>query len=121
MAMGPYKRRKAFHAVLQRQQGRCNHCGEPLQITPAGGMLYVDRGQPEYCGEDYPNWILDHRVPTGEGGSDDLDNLQLLCLQCERIKTRADIGRISRAAHGERRWESYHGATDFARAVSVLQ
>lgn len=35
---------------------------------------------------------VDHIVPISRGGSDELENLQALCIECHRAKTRADIG-----------------------------
>jgi len=32
-------------------------------------------------------WELDHRVPHALGGSDETENLQVLCLHCHRRKT----------------------------------
>lgn len=32
-------------------------------------------------------WDVDHRIPVLEGGSDDLSNLQTLCLECHYRKT----------------------------------
>lgn len=34
------------------------------------------------CGSE-----VDHIIPVSQGGSDSLDNLQLLCTSCHRVKT----------------------------------
>ena len=40
------------------------------------------------CKGDFPFKLfeVDHRVPRSRGGTDHLDNLQLLCSSCNRIK-----------------------------------
>jgi 5-methylcytosine-specific restriction enzyme A len=40
----------------------------------------------------------DHIVPSAEGGTDDLDNLQTLCVPCHNTKT------LQEAARGRQRW-----------------
>ena len=59
----PYRKQK--HVLFGRQEGRC-----------AG------------CKYEFPFRILevDHVIPRSRGGSDHLDNLQLLCPNCNRIK-----------------------------------
>ena len=59
----PYRRNK--HVLFGQQEGLCNGC----------------RG-------DFPFKLfeVDHRVPRSRGGTDHLDNLQLLCSSCNRIK-----------------------------------
>ncbi len=59
----PYRQNK--HVLFGQQEGLCNGC----------------RG-------DFPFKLyeVDHRVPQSRGGTDHLDNLQLLCGSCNRIK-----------------------------------
>ena len=59
----PYRRNK--HVLFGQQEGLC-----------AG------------CKGDFPFKLfeVDHRVPRSRGGTDHLDNLQLLCSSCNRIK-----------------------------------
>lgn len=35
---------------------------------------------------------VDHRTPLAEGGSDDAENLQWLCIECHRLKTQRENG-----------------------------
>ncbi|MYD50480.1 MAG: HNH endonuclease [Dehalococcoidia bacterium] len=51
--------------VIKRDQGRCRHCGHCV-------------------GEDGE---IDHVMPIADGGTADLENLQLLCWSCHRTKT----------------------------------
>ena len=61
----PIHYRKNKHVLFGQQEGRC------------GG-----------CQMDFPFKVfeIDHMVPRSRGGSDHLDNLQLLCSHCNRIK-----------------------------------
>ena len=61
----PVHYRKNKHVLFGKQEGRC------------GG-----------CQMDFPFKVfeVDHVVPRSRGGSDHLDNLQLLCSHCNRIK-----------------------------------
>ena len=61
----PIHYRKNKHILFGRQEGRCNGCRTefPFRI-----------------------FEVDHIVPRSRGGTDHLDNLQLLCSHCNRIK-----------------------------------
>jgi 5-methylcytosine-specific restriction endonuclease McrA len=59
--------------VRRRARGRCEACRRRLE-----------RGR----------GTVDHRVPLALGGPTELENLQLLCDDCERAKTRADMAQI---------------------------
>jgi 5-methylcytosine-specific restriction protein A len=44
---------------------------------------------------------LDHIVPLFKGGTDDEDNLQGLCIECHKKKTKADLNlRVSVGTDG---------------------
>ena len=59
----PYRQNK--HVLYGKQEGRCNGCQT-----------------------DFPFKIMevDHVIPQSRGGTDHVDNLQLLCSSCNRIK-----------------------------------
>ena len=81
-------RAKHFDAVYERQGGMCTDpmrgCyavedGEAVSRCP---FLKLDEPIPKDMAE------LDHVVPLCEGGSDDPDNLQVLCACCHAAKSR---------------------------------
>ena len=59
----PYRQNK--HVLFGQQEGLCNGCG----------VMFPFR-----------NFTVDHMVPQGRGGTDHLDNLQLLCGACNSVK-----------------------------------
>ena len=59
----PYRQNK--HVLFGRQEGRCNGCRTEFPFR----ALEVD-----------------HIVPVSRGGTDHIDNLQLLCGHCNRVK-----------------------------------
>ena len=59
----PYRQNK--HVLFGQQEGLCNGCG----------VMFPFR-----------NFTVDHMVPQSRGGTDHLDNLQLLCVACNSVK-----------------------------------
>jgi 5-methylcytosine-specific restriction endonuclease McrA len=47
-----------------------------------------------YCGTS-DGLTLDHKIPKSCGGSDSLDNLQLLCAACNQAKADTGAGRTT--------------------------
>lgn len=47
------------------------------------------------------SWVCDHIIPRAEGGSDRLENLQVLCRQCSDKKTEEEKKRGMK-----RRWKT---------------
>jgi 5-methylcytosine-specific restriction protein A len=45
------------------------------------------------CGRITEQGQCDHVIPTAEGGSDDLTNLQWLCIPCHETKSKAEAAR----------------------------
>lgn len=56
------------------------------------------------CGSIAVKGEVDHIIPLAKGGTDDDDNLQLLCLACHEKKTRADNGYRDRPQTGIDGW-----------------
>ena len=61
----PIHYRKNKHVLFGQQEGLCNGCG----------VMFPFR-----------NFTVDHMVPQSRGGTDHLDNLQLLCGACNSVK-----------------------------------
>ena len=74
------RRRFSAKALMQRlleHDGKCADCG---------------------CKTGGPNGLeWDHIVPLANGGDDELANLQPLCIDCHKVKTRSDKGSIAKA------------------------
>lgn len=63
--------------IFDRDHGRCQKCTRKLRV-----------------GDD---WDVDHRIPLACGGTDDDDNLQVLCGWCHDDKTPDDIKNAAKA------------------------
>ena len=59
----PYRQNK--HVLFGQQEGRCNGCRSEFPFR---------------------NFTIDHIVPESRGGTDHLENLQLLCGHCNSVK-----------------------------------
>ena len=61
----------------------------PIPTAKTSTVLFGQQEGPcNGCRGDFPFKLfeVDHRVPHSRGGTDHLDNLQLLCSSCNRIK-----------------------------------
>lgn len=63
------------------QDGACNHCGEKLERTE----------------DNIPLFDIDHIVQHALTRNDDIENLQILCVLCHRIKTIREMRERKRA------------------------
>ena len=61
----PINYRKRRHELFGQQEGRCGGCRHEFPFR---------------------NFTVDHVVPRSRGGTDHLDNLQLLCGACNSVK-----------------------------------
>ena len=61
----PINYRKRRHELFGQQEGRCGGCRHEFPFR---------------------NFTVDHMIPRSRGGSDHLDNLQLLCGACNSVK-----------------------------------
>ena len=98
--------------VLKRDNFTCVKCGEEKK------MIEVEREYPcfkDFENKDYTwikrkrkemisNLIADHIIPIALGGDEwDLDNIQTLCLKCNKIKTKEDMKDIAKERRKEKR------------------
>jgi 5-methylcytosine-specific restriction endonuclease McrA len=52
------------------------------------------------CGIATDKGEVDHIKALENGGGDDMDNLQYLCVECHKVKTRQDLGHKVKRAFG---------------------
>ena len=94
--------RMGQQADLTTQAAKVIHRKEPPQRTDVGKLppykthkhtLYgKQEGKCAGCGHHFPfqNFTVDHIVARSKGGTDHLDNLQLLCNHCNSVKGTMD-------------------------------
>jgi len=73
---------------IMQDQPLCRMCDEKGFVTPGAEM--------------------DHIVPLFKGGSNDDDNLQMLCVECHLAKTAKDLGIAYRPTIGLDGWPIGH-------------
>jgi len=77
-------------ATFKRDNYTCVKCGRGVEHKSDPAKPYLDGD-------------ADHIEPIALGGDQwDLDNLQTLCRECHKKKTREDIRRIARKRHDEK-------------------
>jgi len=71
--MSPYADQR-LSEIFDSGRGNCACCGKQLAFSNYG--RFGSRGA----------WEVDHRVPLSKGGSENLRNLQPMCIPCNRAK-----------------------------------
>nr|MDH3082582.1 HNH endonuclease [Bacillus subtilis] len=84
-----YKRREEFAELSAR---KCAHCGVEGLVSKR-----------EANGNESLTYNIDHIIPQASGGTDDIDNLQLLCSPCNGAKGALSTDEFS--SHSERKYE----------------
>ena len=100
--------------ALKRDNYTCVKCGDNREsiISEVMRTFYEWEGK-QFSGKLIPekrlvkesknNFIVDHIEPIALGGDEwDLDNLQTLCLKCNKIKTRKDAKKIAELRRTEK-------------------
>lgn len=59
------------------------------------------------CGGTANPYAIDHVISLENGGADGLDNFQILCLPCHKLKTRIDIVKIAKVRSVRQRHEGH--------------
>lgn len=76
------------YKVLQRDNYTCKKCGRKRPTSTYDGIEFDDDSQ----------LIADHIIPIAIGGEQwNPDNIQTLCLECNKIKTKNDMADIAKA------------------------
>ena len=85
-------RAKQFAALCERDGDVCQKCGCAHRVIWREAGRYVTIEERHHYTKVNPSSVLevDHRIPLSEGGSNDLDNLWLLCRDCHKVKTSAE-------------------------------
>ena len=73
--------RKLVHLKTEARPASRKH----LSASKRKRILLRDKGRCVKCGSK-KNLEIDHVVPLARGGSNRLENLQLLCQRCNRMK-----------------------------------
>jgi HNH endonuclease len=74
------------HAALERERAAATPAGrEPIPREVKLSVWRRDRGRCRECGEGF-DLQYDHVIPLALGGASSVDNLQLLCGDCNRAK-----------------------------------
>lgn len=85
-------RKRVFRQLVVRDGGACRQCGEPDRTIWRNGGVYsssVDIPGSTRHTRVFPcsNLNVEHVVALSDGGSNALNNLQLLCVDCHKKKT----------------------------------
>lgn len=86
-------RRRAYKRIIERDGPACASCGVPERQTwRKGGLCGSYGGAGDFHQIVHPctNLELEHALPLHLGGTNDDDNLRLLCVPCHRAKTSAE-------------------------------
>ena len=93
-------RNRMFKNAWLGAMGKCECCGIKEQFIwrNGGASGSYDDGTLHQIVWRTSNLELDHIIPLHRGGSNESENLQLLCVDCHRAKTAAEV-----AAHAQER------------------
>lgn len=97
--MSSSKRASLFKNVWLTQMGKCERCGIAERfIWRKGGLsgAYLDGGLQQIVWRT-SNLELDHIEPLHRGGSNEPENLQLLCIECHKVKSARERSERARA------------------------
>lgn len=88
-------RRQSFSRLVERDGARCSECRTPDRTiwrqmgTWSGERWGSDPWEAYRYTKIHPTSVLevDHRLALRDGGTNDIDNLHLLCRDCHKAKT----------------------------------
>ena len=87
-----------FPDITHREDiGKRTDIGETLPARTHKRELFgLQEGRCGGCSMNFPyrNFTIDHKIPRSEGGTDDFDNLWLLCNACNSTKGTGTIAEL---------------------------
>lgn len=95
------RRRQVFKTLAHRDGKQCRRCGAGHRTIwrPAGIFSTSGPDGHRYTRVNpSSNLEIEHILPLSHGGTNDISNLQLLCIDCHKLKTgseRTSRGRSS--------------------------
>ena len=98
--------------ILQRDNYTCQKCGKRPMLK------YFDTDKDSY--PDDSQLIADHIIPIALGGEQwDSENIQTLCIECNKIKTKQDASDIAKARKRDYDSEKNKKLSDFIFPTGV--
>lgn len=87
--------------VLKRDNYTCKKCGDKNEYVKI--KKYYPKVADGFYEETISNFVVDHITPIAIGGDEwDINNLQTLCLNCNKIKTKQDAKKIAKQRNIEK-------------------
>lgn len=86
-------KKRMFEQVAERDGRQCAQCRDPFRVLPRPGGLGNTWDEHAHLLTKIiwaSNLELDHKLALHAGGSNEIDNLWLLCRSCHRLKTSAE-------------------------------
>lgn len=83
-------RKRVFDVLCKNHGPQCVDCGQPHKLIWRAASVYVNSewGNARYTLVNCSSILeVDHIIELADGGSNDIENLQLLCVACHRGKT----------------------------------
>jgi 5-methylcytosine-specific restriction endonuclease McrA len=77
-------------ASANRRRVRLRGCGGEHTVELINDLFRLQKGKCSNCKTVLAKYEVDHVMPLIRGGSDDISNLQLLCVRCNRSKGTRD-------------------------------
>ncbi len=75
--------------------------GNILQLWMEQNGFCFDNVVCAICGKHVNKWQIDHIIPLTRGGKHVIENLQLICIECHKKKTREDRDKFTKGNQQE--------------------
>jgi 5-methylcytosine-specific restriction endonuclease McrA len=82
--------------IIKNRGAICERCGKQLSTPRQEGSHIINY-------TNFGDIVMDHIIPISIGGAEfDENNVQLLCRDCNKVKTREDAKQIAKARRVEK-------------------